>query len=167
MRKFTTVLTALVLASCTGALAAATGTSSVTAINSASDELSVNGNMNVNFTNGDFGVTYKNAGFSTLTYSTHDNSSTGNRLITVGLAVNDASALPEGVTLKLTPTVPDGNGVGTPVNFSGSNGTAVSLITDIPQFLAGATANVAYSMAATKGFNNFSGTLTYTIGLSF
>ncbi|MBZ9714250.1 hypothetical protein [Deinococcus multiflagellatus] len=172
MNKINVILAALALCSTTPVLAAATAatqSTTVTATNSGTDTLSVTGNLSVDFVNAEFGTTAQAAGSASVAYETQDNTADGDRSITVSLALaGGLTSLPAGMTISLTPTVGTaaaGNGgTGAAVNFSGNNFAAQNLITGIAQFTTGGTANVAYSVTATRGFENFTGTLTYTIG---
>ncbi|PTA68216.1 hypothetical protein [Deinococcus arcticus] len=172
MKKINVILAALALCSTSPVLAAATAATqqtTVTATNSGTDTLTVTGNLSVDFVNAEFGTTPQAAGTATVAYETQNNTADGDRSITVSLALAaNATTLPDGLTIRLTPTVGTaaaGNGgTGATVNFTGNDLAAKNLITGIAQFTTGGNASVAYSVIATRGFENFTGTLTYTIG---
>lgn len=161
MRKLNVVLATLALGAF-GAAFAADATATVTS--AGTDTLTSTGNLSVSFGNTEFGSAPKSAGSSTLTYSTQDEAVTANRKITVGLALDGAlTALPSGLTITLAPSTSNGT-AGSVINFSGTTlSSAASLIGAIPQFTTNGTATVSYTVTATKGFNDFTGTLTYTL----
>ncbi|WP_221088289.1 hypothetical protein [Deinococcus aquaedulcis] len=172
MKKFNVMLAALALCATSPVFAAptaATQQTTVTATNSGTDTLTVTGNLSVDFVNAEFGTTPQAAGSATVSYETQDNTADGDRSITVALALNgNLTTLPAGLTIRLTPTVgtaaAGSGGTGATVNFTGTDLAGKNLITGIAQFTTGGNASVAYSVIASRGFENFSGTLTYTIG---
>lgn len=150
------------------AYAATSGTATIGATSTGEDTLTVTGNATaVNFANVDFGTT-KSAGSSALAYQTQNINLSGPRDIAVKLVLGGtATALPDGVSIKLTIAAGNvgGTGVTGGVTFTGTVPTTnTNLITGIAAGINNGAATVDYGITATKSFVNFSGTLTYTIG---
>lgn len=168
MRKFNVVLTALAFGAFGSAMAVDVG-----ATNNGTDALTATGGLSVTLGNADFrSGAAQSAGSTTLSYDTQDQTITENRSIAVRLNLDSITQLPSGVTVTLTPTVTNGGTAASAYVLSSAT-SAVALTTNrvmvsaIPQFTTAGAASVAYTVAATKGFNDFSGTLTYTLGTAF
>lgn len=174
MRKITALL-AVFAVSALGSAFAANPTDSVTlSVNSSgTDTIDAVGNLSVTLDNSDFSSgAFKAAQSTLLTFSTQDQGNNSNRSIFVSLSLVSLTNLPAGVSIKMTPgdASTDAGTAGSAVTFTSStdlSSTNPALYTAIPPFVTNGTANVAYSVAATQGFHDFTGTITYTLGTSF
>lgn len=175
MRQITALLAVFAVSALGSAFAADVTTSGQNvplSVNSnGTDTLAASGGLSVTLGNSDFASgAFKAAGSTNLTFSTQDQSNNGNRSIVVSVALsNGLTALPTGVSIKMTPGTPSAGTSAAVYTLTSATtlGTATALFTAIPQFVTNGTANVAYSVAATQGFHDFSGTITYTMGTGF
>lgn len=169
--NFKSIALAATLALTNVAFAATTATGGFTS--TGTDTLTVDGGFTITLGNSDFtsGDVKTATETTALAYDTQDQSIVSARTISVSLALDgDLTALPDGLTLNVIPTVgvaaQGSSGENGSASFTGSILTAQPLITAIERFTTGGNASVGYSVAATRGFDDFSGVLTYTIAAS-